>query len=97
MQGHLVNNQYRFKLWTSATRFQLPANSCVVLNVLLLTLRHCHLCWIKTLPFSHQDNYFAADNIFVLCPSPTEEVDAVLNAPTLLDHEFSAVIVHAIF
>lgn len=49
------------------------------------------------LPFSHPDNYFAVDNIFVLCPSTLEEVDTVLNVPTLLDHEFSAVIVHAIF
>lgn len=93
----LVNNQHRFKLWTAATRFWLPANSCVVLYIFLLKLRHCHLCWIKMLPFSRQDNYFAVDNIFVLCPSPTEEVDTVRSAPTLLDHEFSAVIVHAIF
>lgn len=49
------------------------------------------------LPFAHHDNYFAADNIFVLCPSTLGEVDTVLNAPTLLDHEFSDVIVHAIF
>ena len=64
---------------------------------IVLTLMRCHLCCIKMLPFSHQYNYFTVNNIFVLCPSPSEEVDTVLNAPTLLDHEFLAVIVHAIF
>lgn len=58
---------------------------------------HHHLCCIKILPFAHHDNYFAADNIFVLCPSTLGEVDTVLNALTLLDHEFPDVIVHAIF
>lgn len=37
------------------------------------------------------------DNICVLCPFALEEDNIMLDAPTLLDHEFWALIVHAIF
>ena len=47
-----------------------------------------HLSCIKTLPCSHHHNYHATDNICVLCPFTLEEDNIMLDALTLLDHEF---------
>lgn len=49
---------------------------------------HYHLCGIKMLACSHHHNYSAVDNICVLCPFTSEEDDIMLDALTLLDHEF---------
>lgn len=57
-------------------------------NISFLRLMHYHLCCIKMLPCSYHHNYSAMDNICVLCPFTLEEDNIMLDALTLLDHEF---------
>lgn len=64
--------------------------------MLSLKLMHFHLYFIKALLRPHH-NYCAMVNICVLCPFALVGDNIMLDALTLLDHEFRALIVHVTF